>query len=43
MARAYVVVDTRRLQRVLESAEKNWKNNNREVILIDKVKYNIFI
>ena len=37
MARSYDVTVNRRLQRVLEVAEKDWKKKNREVNRIDKV------
>ena len=37
MARSYDVTVNRRLQRVLEAAEKDWKKKNREVNRIDKV------
>ena len=37
MAHSYDVTVNRRLQRVLEAAEKDWKKKNREINQIDKV------
>ena len=37
MARAFDIAIRRHLQKVLESAKKDWKRKNREVKQIDKV------
>ena len=36
MARSFEVAEVKRLQRVLAAAEKQWKNNNREVQFLDQ-------